>query len=384
MTDDTRGEVKGLVDCSVAEMKTSAGSDFYVMLRMDGREITPHMFKIRGRAEYEVAAWKHFFGQGPEPDILAFDTSALERQSTVAGEGDEPVPLPMESAPKDHTWVRLLVDYSADDNDARPLFDSDKPSWTIGYNGYADTGEDDEWVFVGWDWDQDCIVETRAGKVIGWLPFHPPAADRNAPRTLTATEEETIADIDKAFASAKDRASLTFVAEYIPAWPHWRVQHNGTELFRPSWIETIAALDDLVSHSSALKEVGVKTTHPALTPPRILADTTPAPTEEVAEWIEREFAGYGVALSEPLLGEPLMSMEIAKELTRRAVATFASVPAPESRERKLEALVSDIVKAVDSGNLKMESMVMVTPLYPWHDEWLHHARAALARTPEGK
>jgi hypothetical protein len=44
------------------------------------------------------------------------------------------------------------------------------------------------------------------------------------------------------------------------------------------------------------------------------------------EWIEREFAGYGVAVRRksdaPIDGEPFMSMKEAKELTRRAVAAF--------------------------------------------------------------
>ncbi len=46
------------------------------------------------------------------------------------------------------------------------------------------------------------------------------------------------------------------------------------------------------------------------------------------QWIEREFGGYGVAIRReeepPITGEPFMSMEIAKELTRRAVAAFSS------------------------------------------------------------
>lgn len=29
---------------------------------------------IQGRAQYEAAALRHFLGQGPEPDLLAFDT----------------------------------------------------------------------------------------------------------------------------------------------------------------------------------------------------------------------------------------------------------------------------------------------------------------------
>lgn len=29
---------------------------------------------VKGRAEYEAARFRHFFGQGPEPDLLAYDT----------------------------------------------------------------------------------------------------------------------------------------------------------------------------------------------------------------------------------------------------------------------------------------------------------------------
>ena len=40
-------------------------------------------------------------------------------------------------------------------------------------------------------------------------------------------------------------------------------------------------------------------------------------------WIEHEFSGYGMAVRNkddpPITGEPLMSMAVAKELTRRAV-----------------------------------------------------------------
>jgi hypothetical protein len=124
-----------------------------------------------------------------EPDSLTLAREAIERKKdiepnlaalaadlVVAGEAEvaavaaEPVALPIETASKNHTWVRLLVDYS-DEQIAFPLFDSAKPSWTIGYNGEDDTGEPG-WTFMGWDWDQDCIVETNKGKVIGWLPFH--------------------------------------------------------------------------------------------------------------------------------------------------------------------------------------------------------------------
>lgn len=97
--------IKTAVECSVAEMKTSAGSDFYVMLRMEGREITPHMFKIKGRAEYEVAEWQWFFGQRDEkPSFADFDC-------------DEPIPQspPLaERLKRAATLLRRLASQSAE------------------------------------------------------------------------------------------------------------------------------------------------------------------------------------------------------------------------------------------------------------------------------
>lgn len=57
----------------VATMRTSdGGADYYVHLECEGREITPHSFKERWKAEYEVAEWRWFFGQGEKPDVLTF------------------------------------------------------------------------------------------------------------------------------------------------------------------------------------------------------------------------------------------------------------------------------------------------------------------------
>lgn len=77
---------------------------------------------------------------------------------------------PMETAPKDGTWIKLLIDYSAAGLDACPLEDSAEPGWTLGSNNFENT-EVDEWSWMGWDWSHDCIRETRAGKPIGWAPF---------------------------------------------------------------------------------------------------------------------------------------------------------------------------------------------------------------------
>lgn len=58
---------------SVLEMKTSAGSDYFVHIRVADREVTPHVFKHRWKAEYEVDHWKWIFGQtDKEPDIMDY------------------------------------------------------------------------------------------------------------------------------------------------------------------------------------------------------------------------------------------------------------------------------------------------------------------------
>jgi hypothetical protein len=55
-------------------------------------------------------------------------------------------------------------------------------------------------------------------------------------------------------------------------------------------------------------------------------------------------------------------------------------------ERLREAL-RDIINAVDTGNLEMNSPEIGghddIPLHAWHEEWLHHARAALSKATGG-
>ncbi|QOC57947.1 hypothetical protein phiK7B1_092 [Pseudomonas phage phiK7B1] len=66
-------------------------------------------------------------------------------------------------APKDATMLLLLVEFyenSTDDN-TRAV--------TMGFNNFDHNGID-EWLFAGWNWDQDCFTEGR-GKVIGWWPL---------------------------------------------------------------------------------------------------------------------------------------------------------------------------------------------------------------------
>ncbi|WP_156419256.1 hypothetical protein [Aureimonas sp. AU12] len=79
--------------------------------------------------------------------------------------------LSLETAPRDGTMVRLLIDFEGCDSWS-PMTD-DMQSWTVGFNHF-DHDEQDEWIFVGWNWSQDCIIDCRApgmGRVIGWLPL---------------------------------------------------------------------------------------------------------------------------------------------------------------------------------------------------------------------
>ena len=76
---------------------------------------------------------------------------------------------PLDTAPKDHTMIWLLVDYS--DEGRNPLED-EILGWTIGFNGEEHTGIS-QWQFTGWNWQQDCFTE-GFGKVVGWYPLTRP------------------------------------------------------------------------------------------------------------------------------------------------------------------------------------------------------------------
>lgn len=95
---------------------------------------------------------------------------------------------PPDTAPKDGTMIRLLVDYTGQDR-WTPLEDEEQ-AWTIGYNTLEDQDED-EWIMVGWNWEQDCYTQ-GAGKIIGWLPFHTQPATSAAARDVLAERQRQI------------------------------------------------------------------------------------------------------------------------------------------------------------------------------------------------
>lgn len=76
-------------------------------------------------------------------------------------------PRPMETAPRDGTMVRLLVQF-----EENPTEDSFEPAWTIGACNDDNVGEDERvgWKFAGWCWEHDHFTEGK-GAPVGWLPL---------------------------------------------------------------------------------------------------------------------------------------------------------------------------------------------------------------------
>jgi len=78
------------VAVKVCKMKESNGRVTWIvfLVKADDDPFRGHQIyssEIEGRAEYEAARLRHFFGQGPEPDILAFDTAAPTAPVVEAG-----------------------------------------------------------------------------------------------------------------------------------------------------------------------------------------------------------------------------------------------------------------------------------------------------------
>lgn len=86
------------IEVSVGRMTESNGRvTWMVMLHRQGAQtlLNGHQVyssHIEGRAQYEAAALRHFLGQGPEPDILDYDTDGAA-QADVQPKGTAPLEL---------------------------------------------------------------------------------------------------------------------------------------------------------------------------------------------------------------------------------------------------------------------------------------------------
>jgi hypothetical protein len=111
---------------------------------------------------------------GVKFDEVAFARALLGRAKATPAAPVQTAWLPMPSAPKDGTMVRLLVEFTENATE-----DSAEPCPTIGANNF-DNDEQDEWKFAGWNWSHDCFTE-GVGTPVGWLPLIDNASSVAAP-----------------------------------------------------------------------------------------------------------------------------------------------------------------------------------------------------------
>ncbi len=108
-------------------------------------------------------AWKGDTEDGPYAWFVR-PMALRPEPATPPAQGIDLVPRPMDTAPRDGTMVRLLVQFTEHATE-----DTDGPSWTIGANnGEHDGG--DLWCFAGWCWTHDHFTEGK-GTPVGWLPL---------------------------------------------------------------------------------------------------------------------------------------------------------------------------------------------------------------------
>ncbi|MBH1388641.1 hypothetical protein I5U29_07760 [Stenotrophomonas maltophilia] len=76
-------------------------------------------------------------------------------------------PHPMDTAPRNGTVVRLLVQFEENSTE-----DTAEPAWTIGTCNDDNVSEDERigWQFAGWCWTHDHFTEGK-GAPVGWLPL---------------------------------------------------------------------------------------------------------------------------------------------------------------------------------------------------------------------
>lgn len=102
---------------------------------------------------------KFLDGKTPVRELVA------ECETFLSASASHPVTdwLSMDSAPKDGTMLRLLVEFDEHQTEDAMV------APTIGFNNHANDGQD-EWQFAGWCWSHDHFTQGK-GTVKGWLPF---------------------------------------------------------------------------------------------------------------------------------------------------------------------------------------------------------------------
>lgn len=236
-----------------------------------------------GAWTFARAAWMHRAGLSATPAA-----PATERAKVVMPEWPGEGWNPMETAPRDGTMLRLLVDFTdhaTEDSDRAP---------TIGSNSFDNTGED-EWQFAGWSWSQDCYTQGE-GTPVGWLPMldkehhdrsaapAPVAGDAVAKlpdlwrdyEYSSATLPEYVANSlanELEAALAQDRASQGAAAG-VPEG--WRMLRPGEVIERD---DQFLQGDSITWEKAPLLVIGMKYRPGVLHPARRLAAAPSAPTQ---------------------------------------------------------------------------------------------------------
>jgi hypothetical protein len=115
------------------------------------------------------------------------------------------------NAPRDGTMVWLLVDSTCQLADASPCA-------TIGFNINDHDGLGDKWLYVAWNWEQDCFHEHDSsaceGSVLAWAPLGFPLEQEGATvgSPIVARLEAPIAEPQDS-----DAARLLRLAQFLRA-----------------------------------------------------------------------------------------------------------------------------------------------------------------------
>lgn len=140
---------------------------------MTHKEAPPETSTQTACREFWQKAQPHItraWGRAKSGAFLAEESSLLHESWQAAQTQHEhdsaraTTPLPMSTAPRDGTMLRLLVRFTE-----HATADAEQ-AWTIGSNSF-DANGDDLWQFAGWCWTHDHFTEGK-GEPIAWLPLH--------------------------------------------------------------------------------------------------------------------------------------------------------------------------------------------------------------------
>jgi len=148
-------------------------------------------------------------GMAEADRLLTLIDASPKGDETQLADATAITPLPMSTAPRDGTVVRLLVQF-----EEHLIEDTDEPAWTIGVCNDDLTPEDERtgWQVAGWCWEHDHFTDGK-GTPVGWLPM------LDSPKGARLNEQ---------FGSAEGLGSPKGDPEHGRIDPSWRL-HDRVE-----------------------------------------------------------------------------------------------------------------------------------------------------------